>query len=289
MPVYSGFRFMKRFKLPSRHLRSQRGSFLLSSLAVVLLLSMMILFNWKTIAESKRDLDRATLASSRDLVVIAALRQSRVATYYYYAILENDPVNDMFIKCVIDDDLGDDCVVAPGGYPMKLVDYNPTTSAYTLVSGTQTNPAYYDHYGQVCPAVSADCPFEISTMFQPRCTGAAATCAAAATFEVSVNVNVNPTYNSDLIQLAGTASKQVVAISDYQNHYYPVLPPTTIHGTPITFGPGVDGYITKQMYGPPVVSPTPTPVPTPPPSGPPSVTTCAAGEVKGATCGTFQF
>ena len=273
----------------SQTLHSQRGSFLLSSLAVVLLLSTMILLNWKSISESQRELDRVTLATSRDLVVNAALRQSRVATYYYYAVLENDPVNDMFIKCMIDDDLGDDCVVSPAGYPMKLVDYDSTvTPPYIPVTGTPTNPTFYDRYGRVCPALSDECPYEISTIFHPTCAAAASSCAAAATFEVSVTVNVNPAYGSEFLQLAGVASKQIVAIADYQNHYYPVLPPTTPYGTPITFGPGVDGYITKHMFPPPPTAPT-APAGPPVPPAPPIVTTCAAGEVKGVTCGTFQF
>jgi hypothetical protein len=269
----------------SQSKKSEQGSFLLSTMLSIIMISALLASVWSYISTKQSLWVQARILNSRDLVLTSALRNARVASYYYSTILKNDASNGSFIKCIVDDGLGNDCNSAGGPYPLRLVDVDGAT----YITGETTNPVLYDIYGQVCSVPSAECPFEISATFVPTC-GAAAACAAADTLKVKVQVRVSPSIQAVVTSMATTSASEVVAIADYKKNYFPVLPPTTPYGTPITKGAGVGGYITGAMAPPPPVPvPVPPPAPPPPPTIPPTSTACGAGELQGSGCEVFTF
>jgi hypothetical protein len=230
------------------------------------LVSMIFSGTWMAISQRQISRIKSKALDSRNLVLMAAVRNTRIGPNYYQTVKQNSAANGMFIKCMlgnIDDGQGNDCFETGGPYPMNLIT-DASASPVEHVFGPATNPAYYDQFGNVCASPSRVCPFQVFGGFTASCSApphgaitptvpvmvVGGPCPQALTIEVTVTVQVDPSVQDLFIDMHPLTIKHVVAISDYWNYYDPIFPPVTDQGAPVSTGGGYGGFIVNLVLGP---------------------------------------
>lgn len=234
-------------------IQTEQGSFLVSTLIFIAMISVLIASSWQIVSQRQDKWQKVRILNSRDTVLLSALRNSRVATYYYYTLIKNDPINADFFKCMIGDDgAGSDCIAIDASgttvqHSVRLLD-----ETYTPVLGEDsTHPVYYDVYGRTCsPQVpSESCPFEVFGSYTVICDTAANSCPQAYDIQMTVAVRVNAAYEHLFPSMNTLTAVQKIAISNFKDNPFPILPPTTPWGAPVTDGAGPGGWIVTAVGG----------------------------------------
>jgi len=273
---------------------SQQGSSFITVLFFTTLIMVLLGSAWRIANFRQEKWQSEKIYHSRDAVLTSAMRNIRVATYFYYTLLQNDPVNADFLSCMIDDSgPPNDCQALDGsGNPVahKVRLYDDT--ATVVIGEDADHPAYYDLYGEICTTPSENCPFNVYGFYTVICEGATVTCAQAYEIEVSVFLVPDPSLINSLPAMAKMSATQKISIANYTDSYLPVLPPTTPFGAPVTSGAGPGGWITNAMASSGSTTTTMPSGPTTTTTTIPSVVTpCGVG--RGARsngqCGTLNF
>ncbi len=281
---------------------NSRGSFMLSTLIFIGLIMALLTTAWRVVYRRQDGLLQAKIQAARPTVLTAAIRNVRVATYYYATLIFNDPINADFKKCMIGDDgLGNDCIAVdasgtPVVHQVRLVDQTNTP----IIGHCDTAAVYYDFYGQPCAAGSDECPFKVYADYIAECDGGASSCAQAYTIRTTVYVGVDNTIVDVASVMASLKGSQQVAISNFFDFYNPILPPNTPWGPAIVIGAGPGGFITTHVLATTTTtlptgsttttsSTTSTTLPPPPPTMP--IHPCPAGEnvTPSGVCKKFKF
>jgi len=283
-----------RFAISSA-IHSQQGSSFITVLIFTTLIVVLLSSAWRIANFRQEQWQSEKIYNSRDAVLTAAMRNIRVATYFYYTLLQNNPVNTDFMSCMIDDSgPPNDCQALDSSgnqvtHKVRLFD----DTATVVIGEDADHPAYYDLYGEICTTPSHTCPFNVYGFYTVICEGTAAACAQAYEIEISVFLVPDPSLIGSLPAMAKISAKQKISIANYRDSYLPVLPPSTPFGAPVTSGAGPGGWVVNAMGGS-----GSTPTSTPLPSGSPTTTTipntitpCGVGRGARANgqCGTLNF
>lgn len=215
---------------------SQRGSILSSVLIATSLLGVIMAAAWTVVGNVPKSALNNKIQNSRDLVMISALRASRTAPFYYQTALRASSGNEVgneFVRCMIDDGLGIDCVAAAAGVPIprSIILYDDAGSSGVAQIGTETSPARYDNYGRICAVADDNCPFNVWGTYTVTCEGGTDTCAQADYLFYTVHVELHPDFVAkypNLIGLKALTSSQKISISDWRRDYFPVFPPVVV-------------------------------------------------------------
>jgi hypothetical protein len=176
---------------------------------------------------------RAKIADSRGLVMASALRNTRVASYYYATITRPAAALPAeFVDCMVGDGTTPRCTTG-GPRPLLLLDETP--SGTRVMSGDPTDPVYYDIYGRVCTTPSQGmCTFELWATYNAVCPRSGSPCLQAATIDITISLQpIAAVYPSLLPSLRTTTATQTFSISNFIDFYDPAFPPVvSVAGTP---------------------------------------------------------
>jgi hypothetical protein len=285
----------------TNRINSEKGSSLLVTLIAMAFISAMVSMSWKYVQDRQGNWLERRILNSRDLVMTMALRNSRVATYFYYTLLtaSSKPFNADFFACIMPGNPADPtkCVSKNGAgvqvtHAVRL--YTDLAGSDGLIAVGDTNmPAHYDIYGQICSTPSDSCPFDVTGEYLVNCDSGTSTCDQADNIDFTVHINVNPTVAAHFTNMATVSGTQKIHIANFWDDYMPVLPPAVVDnvtgaplGGPITVGAGPGGYIVSHTVVPP--QPPPSGAQSPPGPASPPTTGCGNGRV-GSGCARFKF
>lgn len=290
---------------PIRLISNSKGSLLIAALIFTALIGILLTTAWEIVSSKQEGMLRVRALNSRDAVLNAAFHRSRVATFFYHTILNNDPANQAFINCLMVTG-PNNCVAKNASgvrvdIPMTLYEQTSPGTYRIVIGSSQASPVAYSILGEPCASSSADCPFSVYSRVQAFCPSDTDTCDQADTMKVTVTTEVASAYQNLFPSMSPISASQTLGIGNYRDFYTPILPPNVIDnsgvhiGVPVTSGAGPGGWFVTQSTPPPSGPVPPPPPPPPPPPGPPGMSaTCATGQIAKlvsgtTTCVTFSF
>jgi len=218
---------------------SDRGSILLTVMMFVGFMTLTIVMIAKVSEEKTNAQLKAKLMDSRSLVMTAALRNARVATYYYKTITTPAPgLDPAFVACMIGDGVTPLC--NEGGPPRPLLLIDDSAAGIPVIKGSPATPVYYDIYGRICilppPPAPAPigCAFEVWAVYNVKCPRSGSPCIQASTIDIAVTVQpIASVYPNHLPRMLPITSTETVAISNFMDFINPAFPPVSfVAGTP---------------------------------------------------------
>lgn len=205
--------------------RNNRGSTLVIAVLFAAFLTSVIAAVCKVVNDNKASRAQAKVLDSRSLVLKLAMRNARVATYYYNTITRPAPdLDPVFKDCMVGDGTTPLCYEG-GPHPLSLIDDSAT--GIPIIGGSSSNPVYYDLYGRVCSIPdSTSCVFEVWATYNVTCPRSGSPCLQAATIDVTVFLRINSFFTTNSNRpFSDVSASQVVSISNFFDFFDPAFPP----------------------------------------------------------------